>query len=197
MATEADALVVGFGLPFVAVAWPVWRAVRVDPVEAIRVGHLATRSGRAALMRLPLPGRGWRHVPIRNLLRTPRRSALTALGIAAAITTLITTVGFLDTFNATLDKSQTELLRTAPNRINVAPTQPEPQSGQVVSAIRALPQRTTCTPASATRSPSNTHKPARPARYEPSPRPSASPGCTPTRCGCSPTSTPPPHAGTA
>lgn len=137
----AQAAALGFGLPFVAVAWPIWRAVRVEPVDAIRVGHLSARGGHAPLLRrLPLPGRGWRHIPIRNLLRTPRRSALTALGIAAAITTLVTTVGFLDTFNATLDRSQTELLRTAPDRITVALRQLEPESGDVVARIRALPQ---------------------------------------------------------
>src|SRR5215471_14012816 len=39
--TFAQATVIGFVLPFAAAAWPVWRAVRVQPVEAIRVGHLA------------------------------------------------------------------------------------------------------------------------------------------------------------
>ena len=41
--TFAQAAVIGFVLPFAAVAWPVWRAMRVQPVEAIRVGHLAAR----------------------------------------------------------------------------------------------------------------------------------------------------------
>ena len=84
--TFAQAAVIGFVLPFAAAAWPVWRAVRVQPVEAIRVGHLAARgNGLAPLLRwLRLPGRGYHQIPLRNLLRTPRRSALTLLGIAAA-----------------------------------------------------------------------------------------------------------------
>lgn len=143
----AQAAAIGFGLPFLAVAWPVWRAVRVEPVDAIRVSHLAAQPRLSpALHRIPLPGRGWHHIPLRNLLRTPRRSALTALGIAAAITTMVTTVGFLDTFNATLDRTQAELLHAAPDRVTVALADIQPESGRVVAAIRALPQVASAAP---------------------------------------------------
>ncbi|WP_143448345.1 ABC transporter permease [Kineosporia sp. A_224] len=142
---QASAL--GFCLPLVAVAWPVWRAVRVQPVEAIRVGHLAARGGGLAplLRRLPSRGRSYRQIPLRNVLRTPRRTLLTVLGIAAAITTLVTTIGFLDTFNATLDDAQHELLRSAPERLNVSLTAVEPADGDVVRAVRALPETDTVT----------------------------------------------------
>ncbi len=138
----AQAAVLGFALPFAAVAWPVWRALRVQPVQAIRVGHLAARGGGLAplLRRLPLPGRGYRQIPLRNLLRTPRRSVLTALGIAAAITTLVTTVGFLDTFQGTLSRAQNELLHAAPDRISVVLDTFQPDDGDTVRAVRALQQ---------------------------------------------------------
>lgn len=138
----AQAAVLGFVLPFAAVAWPVWRAVRVQPVEAIRVGHLAARgNGLVPLLRhLPLPGRSYRQVPVRNLLRRPRRTLLTALGIAAAICTLVTTIGFLDTFNATLDRSEAELMRAAPDRVAVSLTGFEPADGAVVAEVRSLPE---------------------------------------------------------
>ena len=114
--TYAQAAAIGFLLPFAAVAWPVWRAVRVQPVEAIRVGHLAARGGGLSplLRRLPLPGRGYRQIPVRNVLRTPRRTALTVLGIGAALATLVTITGFLDTFRGTLNAAQGELLRSRP-----------------------------------------------------------------------------------
>src|SRR5215510_300334 len=114
--TFAQAAVIGFVLPFAAAAWPVWRAVRVQPAEAIRVGHLAARGSGLApvLRRLRLPGRGYHEIPLRNVLRTPRRSALTLLGVAAAIATLVTIIGMLDTFRATLGSASAELLRTAP-----------------------------------------------------------------------------------
>jgi putative ABC transport system permease protein len=138
----AQAAALGFVLPFVAVVWPVWRALRVQPVEAIRVGHLAARGGGLAplLRRLPMPGRGYHQIPLRNVLRTPRRSLLTALGIAAAITTLVTTVGFLDTFRATLDRSQAELLHAAPDRVSVSLDTFQPLNGDVVRAVEALPE---------------------------------------------------------
>lgn len=138
----AQAALLGFVLPLAAVAWPVWRAIRVQPVEAIRVGHLAARgSGLAPLLRrLPLPGRGYHQIPVRNVLRTPRRSALTALGIAAAITTLVTVFGFLDTFRSTLDLAEDELLHAAPDRVSVTLDTFQPVDGDVVRQIATLPE---------------------------------------------------------
>ena len=132
----------GSCLPFLAVVWPVWRAVRVQPVDAIRVGHLAARGGGLARLasRVPLPGRSYRQVPIRNVLRTPRRTVLTTLGIAAAITTLVTIIGFLDSFNATLDTSERDLLRAAPDRIAVSLRTLQSTNSPAVAAVRALPR---------------------------------------------------------
>jgi len=139
--TFAWAAAIGFVLPFAAAAWPVWQAVRVQPVEAIRVGHLAARgSGLAPVLRwLRLPGRGYHEIPFRNILRTPRRSALTILGVAAAIATLVTIVGLLDTFRATLGTASAELLRTAPARVTVSLDSYYPAGGPVVTAVRRLP----------------------------------------------------------
>src|SRR5215469_2429244 len=139
--TFAQAAVIGFVLPFAAAAWPVWRAVRVQPVEAIRVGHLAARgSGLAPLLRwLRLPGHGYHQIPLRNVLRTPRRSALTLLGVAAAIATLVTIIGMLDTFRATLGSASTELLRAAPARVSVSLDSYYPVTGPAVTAVRRLP----------------------------------------------------------
>src|SRR6516225_10168319 len=140
--TYAQAAAIGFLLPFAAVAWPVWRAVRVQPVEAIRVGHLAARGGGLSplLRRLPLPGRGYRQIPVRNVLRTPRRTVLTVLGIGAALATLVTITGFLDTFRGTLTAAQDELLRSAPARVSVSLDSFYPAGSPVIQAVRALPQ---------------------------------------------------------
>lgn len=140
--TFTQAAAIGFVLPFAAAAWPVWRAVRVQPAEAIRVGHLAARgSGLAPMLAwLRIPGRGYHEIPFRNVLRTPRRSALTLLGVAAAIATLVTIIGLLDTFRATLGSASAELLRTAPDRVTVSLDSYYPVAGQVASAVRALPQ---------------------------------------------------------
>ena len=137
-----QAALLGFFIPLLAVAWPVWRAIRVEPADAIRVGNLAARGGRLASLarHLPSPGRSYRQVPLRNLLRTPRRTVLTALGIAAAITTLVVTMGFLDSFNGTLDRAQQEFLHAAPSRVVVSLRTLDTASGPTVKAVSRLPQ---------------------------------------------------------
>jgi putative ABC transport system permease protein len=112
---------IGFALPLVATAWPVWRAVRVMPVDAIATAHRSARSGLAPLLRrLRWPVSAFRRMPLGNVLRTPRRTVLTSLGIGAAITTLVATFGLLDSFFATMDRNSAEVLGTHPDRIAVS-----------------------------------------------------------------------------
>jgi putative ABC transport system permease protein len=118
----AQAAAVGLLLPLAATVVPVWRAVRVQPIEAIRTGHFATgRSGWARLgTHLRRPARSTRQYPIRNLLRSPRRALLTALAIAASITVLVAIVGMLDSFLRTIDRADVELTGAAPERLDVS-----------------------------------------------------------------------------
>jgi putative ABC transport system permease protein len=120
-AVFARAAAIGFVLPVVAAAIPVWRAVRVEPVDAIRAGHLApTRGGLTRLGgRLRLPGGVVQLMPLRNLLRTPRRTLLTAFAIGAAITTMVATIGLVDSFLGTLDRGDAETMHAAPDRFIV------------------------------------------------------------------------------
>jgi len=115
------AAVLGFLLPFLATAWPVWRAVRVEPADAIRSGHLASRGGGLAplLKRVPLPGGSFGQMPVRNVLRAPRRTILTAVGIGAAIMALVALLGMLDSLGTTIDRGDQQLLNGAPNRVIV------------------------------------------------------------------------------
>lgn len=124
--TFAGAAAIGFLLPFVASIYPVWRAVRSRPVDAIRTGYLsAKRPGLARLARrLPLPS--WLRLPLSNVLRTPRRTILTALGITASITVLIGTIGMLDTFSTGMDRGQAEIVGGSPDRIAVDLAAPAP-----------------------------------------------------------------------
>jgi putative ABC transport system permease protein len=122
----ARAAAFGFLLPFAASIYPVWRAVRSRPVDAIRTGYLAAkRPGLARLARrLPLPA--WLRLPLSNVLRTPRRTTLTALGIGAAVAVLIGTIGMLDTFSAGMDRGQAEMIGGSPDRISVDLAAPLP-----------------------------------------------------------------------
>ncbi len=134
----ARAAAIGFALPFAASIYPVWRAVRARPVDAIRTGYLAARRpGLASLTRgLPLPS--WMRHSLSNVMRTPRRTLLTALGIAAAVTALIGTLGMLDSFAAGIDRGEAEILGGNPNRIAVDLAAPLP-ADQVGSQMAAVP----------------------------------------------------------
>jgi putative ABC transport system permease protein len=136
----ARAAVLGFVLPVAATAWPVARAVRVTPLEAITTTHRSARGGLAPLLRrIPWPVSAFRRMPLGNLLRTPRRTALTALGIGAAISTLVAILGMLDSFLATMDRNDREVLAEHPDRVEVALDGFVSVTGPQVSAIAAVP----------------------------------------------------------
>ena len=133
------AVAIGLALPFLATAIPVWRAMRVEPVEAIRAGRGASaRPGWARLgSKLRWPRRSLQQYPIRNLLRAPRRTLLTVLAVAAAITVLVGVFGMLDSFSRTVRQGDAELTRTAPNRISVQLQSFEPVDGPTMTAMRS------------------------------------------------------------
>lgn len=111
----------GFVLPVLATAWPVWRAVRVQPVDAIATAHRSARGGLSRLLRmLPWPRSTFSRMPFGNVLRTPRRTALTALGIAAALASLIVTLGMIDSFLETMDRHDREVIQEHPDRLAVS-----------------------------------------------------------------------------
>lgn len=129
----------GFIIPFAAAVWPVWRAVRVDPVDAIRTGHLASRGGGLAplLKRLHLPGNSLRQMPWRNLLRAPRRTAFTVLGIGAALVVMVAVLGVIDSLNAIVDRGTAEVEHSAPDRLEVILGGFEPLDSRVVAAVES------------------------------------------------------------
>jgi putative ABC transport system permease protein len=130
----------GFVLPVVATAWPVWRAVRVLPVEAITTTHRTAHGGLSRLLRrLRWPRSTYARMPIGNVLRTPRRTLLTALGIAAAVTALIATLGMIDSFVDTMSRNDREVLRDHPDRVAVALQGFHPNDGPDIAAIAAQP----------------------------------------------------------
>ncbi len=136
-----EAAALGIVLPFIATLYPVWRAVRVLPIDAIKTGHLiSTNSGLAPfLVHVPVPGRSFSQMPVRNLLRAPRRTLLTILGIAAAITTLIGLTGVLDSALLSLDRIRREAYQDHPDRLTVYLNNVYPVDSGAVAAITASP----------------------------------------------------------
>ena len=132
-----QAAVLGIVIPIAASAVPVWRALRVEPIEAIRTGHLAARSTRLTgwTGRLRLPGSTTTQMPIRNVLRTPRRTVLTAVGVGAAITALVAVLGMLDSFGRTLEQGDAEFTKANADRVVVQLDTFNPIDSPVVAAI--------------------------------------------------------------
>ena len=131
----------GFGAPFLASLYPVFRAVSVPPVNAIRTGHLASRGGGVftILHRVPLPGSTLAQLPFRNLLRAPRRALLTALGVAATITVLVAVVGMVDSFVNVIDSGAAEIEGDSPDRLAIQLDMPYPVNAPNIQAIHDSP----------------------------------------------------------
>tara|TARA_B100000470_G_C19779946_1_gene387200 strand:- start:261 stop:1778 length:1518 start_codon:yes stop_codon:yes gene_type:complete len=111
----------GFLAPIIATLVPVIYGLNIQPIDAIRTGHLAPiRKGLSPLLsRLPLPGNTFWQIPFRNLLRTPRRTFLTLLGIAGVIGVMTSVLGMVDSFSLTLDKATSESSIKGSQRIEV------------------------------------------------------------------------------
>lgn len=132
----------GFLVPIAASALPTWNAVRVEPIEAIRTGHLAARGGRLSGLagRIRLPGSSLQQMPLRNLLRNPRRTTLTILGVAAAITALIAVMGLLDSFESTIDRGAAEVTKVDPDRVVIQLDTFYESDSDVAAAIATAPE---------------------------------------------------------
>ena len=128
-------------IPVLAAALPVRRAISVQPVEAIRTGHRAASGFAAAglLRRVHLPGRPFAQLPVRNLLRAPRRTLMTVIGLGAVLTTVVGILGVFDSVTNVADRLQAELLRTSPNRLEIALSGPVPADGVEVMRVASTP----------------------------------------------------------
>jgi len=137
----ARGAVFGLAPPIVASLLAVWRAVRVEPIQAIRTGHLAATGGRLGSWSraVRLPGSSLTQMPLRNLLRAPRRTLLTAIGVAAAITALVAVLGMLDSFGRAIDRGAEEVTKGDPERVTVSLDTFYPVASPVVTAIVESP----------------------------------------------------------
>ncbi len=145
----SQAALLGILLPFAATLLPVWRAVRVPPVDAIKTGYLVSKGGGLAplLARVPVPGKSFTQMPLRNLLRAPRRTMLTLLGVGMAITTLVAMLGMLDSILITVDDAEDEFLKDKPDRIMITLNTFYPLDSSQFSTIQSMPELSETLPA--------------------------------------------------
>ncbi len=133
---------IGVALPMLGVLLPVRRAVRMQPIEAIRVGFRAAGGGGLAplLARLPIPGGSLVQMPLRNLVRAPRRTLVSVMGIGLIVALVVTFGGLIDSFLAPLDRARAESQRVAPDRLLVSLGGYEQVAGRAVRDIVRLPE---------------------------------------------------------
>ncbi len=130
----------GIALPLMATFIPVWRAVRVAPIDTIRAGNLIAKGGGLSWIMnyVPIPGKSFMQMPFRNLLRSPWRSLLTVFGIAIAVLLMTVFIGFLDTFTITLNQAEDAYLSKAGSRLVVALDSFYPADSPPISEMAAL-----------------------------------------------------------
>jgi putative ABC transport system permease protein len=137
----AQAAGLAVAISLLATVLPLWLALSVSPIEAIRVGARAAKSSGLAWMTrgLRLPGGSLSDMPLRNVLRAPRRTIMTVLGIAAVVAITLALAAMIDSFNATLDASRAEALAGAKQRLTVDLAAPQAQNGPAVHAVSGSP----------------------------------------------------------
>jgi putative ABC transport system permease protein len=140
LGTYARGWTIGLIVPFVATLIPVARAIRVDPIDAIRTGpSTAGRTGLAPLISRITVGNSIRQMPLRNVLRAPRRTLFTALAIGAAIATLVGVIGLVDSFVHTIDTGEAAVLGSRPERLSVNLSSFEVRGSPELRAITDAP----------------------------------------------------------
>ncbi len=127
-------------IPLLAAALPVRRAVRMLPIDAVTVGYRAAKGGAVSLLRrLHPPGGALAQLPLRNLMRAPRRTLMTLLGLGAVMTAVVAVLGMVDSIGDAADRQQAAALSSSPDRLDVTLSGLLATNGPAVRRIAATP----------------------------------------------------------
>lgn len=135
----ARAAIIGFAVPFLASVLAARRVLRLHPVDAIHTVHRA-RPGSHPIRWAATRGRAITRLPIRNLLRAPRRGVLTALGVGASVASLVAILGLLDTFVATIERGEDELVSGGSDLLTIQFTGIRPVTDPTVTSLAGRPE---------------------------------------------------------
>jgi putative ABC transport system permease protein len=125
----------GFLIPFLATSVPVWQAVRVKPIDAIRpLYHKTVPAGRRS-RKVHTHGSTFSRMPLHNLRRSPWRSGFTVVSVALAVTVLVAFLGLIDSIFGTVDTAEDEALGSVPDRMVVGLANFAPVTSPNVAAI--------------------------------------------------------------
>jgi putative ABC transport system permease protein len=124
-------------VPLAGSAYPVWRAVRVAPTDALLPPHL--RSGRhrgsGMLRKVPLPGSTMAQAPVRRITIAPTRSVMTVLAIGLILAPLLAALGATDSATATIAAGTRVLSGNSADQLLVSLTTYQPSTAPTVSAL--------------------------------------------------------------
>lgn len=131
----------GLAVPIAGSAYPVWRAVRVAPVDALLPPHLRSRRHRAValLRRLHLPGSTLAQAPLRRIAIAPARSATTVVAIGFILAPLMAALATTDSATATVDAGTAFLAGASHDSVLVTLTGYEAGASPTVTAITGSP----------------------------------------------------------
>lgn len=136
----AQGAALAIAIPLVAAVLPVRRAVAMRPVDAISTSNRAAKGGALSLLRrLHPPGGALTQLPLRNLMRTPRRTLMTLLGLGAVMTAVVAVLGMVDSMGDAADRQKADALSMSADRLDVTLSGLVPAAGPAVRQIAATP----------------------------------------------------------
>jgi putative ABC transport system permease protein len=135
----AEGAALALAIPLLAAALPVRRAIGVRPIEAIMTGYRAAKGAGAAplLRRIRPPGSALVQLPLRNLMRTPRRTLMTVLALGAVMTAVVAVLGMIDSIDDAAGREQRDALTSTPDRLIVTLSELVPDNGATMRRIAA------------------------------------------------------------
>ena len=121
----AQSAALGLLIPLAGTAYPVWRAIRVPPTDALLAPHLRSRRGGLPLLRrVSLPGGTLFQAPLRRLTASPTRSAMTFLAVGLILAPLFAALGITDSATATIEQASDTGNRSDQLLVNMTSYQP-------------------------------------------------------------------------
>ncbi len=131
------AAVLGLAIPLAGSLYPVWRAVRTTPTDALIPPHLRTRRHRLlGLQRKTwMPGNTMTQAPLRRATIAPARSLMTILAIALVLAPLLAAFGATDSTTSTIQSGDQILSGGRGDRLLVSLESYQSAGSSVVTAV--------------------------------------------------------------
>lgn len=135
------AALLGIAVPLAGSLYPVWRAVRTTPTDALIPPHLRARNHRllGVQRRAWMPGKTMTQAPLRRVTIAPARSLMTVLAIALVLAPLLAAFGATDSTTSTIQFGDQILSGSRGDRLLVNFENYQVTGSRVVTAVTGSP----------------------------------------------------------